>query len=190
MRLKNIIYVISACILVFAGCGQKDEIPEPVVREEVVEGVYTNTELGISLVLPDGWTALTRERLDNLENPGVAMKYDMLILNTDLEANIILGTDALENLDNADTMTAEEYLAVVKDDLTRLQSDTHTVGASENRTISGREFFVLSVQTSEGFNQDYCAVKQDDIMVVIVATYREKDAEPVTSILENIIFEK
>lgn len=207
--MKCISYKLSALLIALSmmicltGCGKKVVY----TRGSWQDNVYTNTSLGFTLTMPDGWTAksneelmasvdsgysaLTDEQKKNYDSSKNKTVYDFIISNAVQNSTLQLTVENLSLTVGASGMKAEEYAKSLKEQLEQITSMTYQVGDPYTATLHGQEYFVLPTMveepTVEGehFCQDYYIRKEGKLMTTFIATYLESNREDFKAFLEE-----
>lgn len=166
------------------------------------DGVYTNSQAGITITLPKGWTAFTEEELKQVMNAGYEQlsdeqkkQYDMNLQNQqtvyDLGASGADGQSSFfflaENLGLSPItarMSEEPYLEVVKRQLEETQLN-YTFGEIGEREIAGETWNVLSTECM-GMVQWYAVHKADKRMEALIITVPESGQNAIEDILGGV----
>lgn len=177
----SVLIILLVALTVLSGCGKTKKDVE---QGTFADNTYINSELGIKVTLPDGWTADTREQLDSYENPDIALKYDAFFRRDD--ASITVGIDLLKNMfANSADVTIADYLGILRSDVKKLKLDGTEIGEDETCIIAGQEGGYLRIYYSEeNILQEYYVIRsEDNYMVVIIATYKENQAPYISEIM-------
>lgn len=175
-----VLAILLVSVLVLSGCSRTKKTVEQGV---FADNTYTNTEIGLKLELPEGWTAATREELDSYQNPDIALKYDAFFKRDD--ASVTVGIDMLNNMfANSADVTVADYLGILRSDVKKLKLDGTEIGEDETCVLAGQEGGFLSIYYGdEQIFQEYYVFGKDGYMVVIIATYKENQAANIAEII-------
>lgn len=185
MRKKFITFavlVLAAAIL--AGCSAKGGYVPGVLEGDT----YTNSYLGYSFTLPEGWSFATQEELDEMmvgadelikEDMKEAYEYSKLATIYDMVAMDGYGRNIMVMLDNLKMylggMNTDEaqYIDTLNSQLSGISEEVvyQTVGYPYDISALGRQWKVLTVEAVDyGFYQTYCVSKLDNYMVAVIIT--------------------
>ena len=178
------------------GCGNKiskefeiaKESASKVIATGKIEGdVYTH-EFGIRFEKPENWVYSTEEELAQMESQE-GIVYDMFCQNVDTGSQVlVLYEDLLETTGN-NTLTEEQYMEVVSNNLYRGGFMIMDVGKKE---LCGKEYEYLSAYTEHEYtseagtaeimtiNQISCLRKEGGVMIsVIIMSFGEENIDDI-----------
>lgn len=145
--------------------------------------VYTNTSLGMSLTLPDGWQIGTQEEIDAVENAGQQItgntessqdvsNYELYIYNPNTGSAIAMMT---EDLSIFGDVTAQQYAQTLSEQLLNYQNQgivynlnpigTKMIGKTEFVSFDG-----MAEYQSNNIYQCYAITEKGDCMVTMIIT--------------------
>lgn len=171
-------------------------------KGEWTDGVYSNSQAGISITLPEGWTAFTEEELKQVMNVGYDQLsedqkklYDLNQQNQqtiyDLGASWEDGQSSffflVENLGRSPIsakMSEETYLNVIKKQLGDTQL-AYTYGDIMEREIAGNTWKVLPTECM-GLVQWYTVHKNEKRMEAMIITVPDSSQEIIEDVLSHV----
>ena len=200
---KAIVALLAATLaLSMAACGDKgadktntstspentlNQGAKPAEKEEEEEGtyeagiwtdnVYTNTSLGMTFTLPEGWewvTGMTDEELDSAD-----VIYDLYIYNPTTGSSMML---MAENLEDYGNISAEEYISSLSEELQSYEDQgiTYEMGETQTKMLGNTEFLLLDANaeySGTGIYQCYGAGEKYGRMVTLIASGAAGDGE-------------
>ena len=163
---------------------------------------FTNSWSDISFSLPNGFTALTHDKMQAIlgtkeevlvngsiseayvNMSEVSTFYDFVLYGDDLITSVMV---SYENMlfDNRRSLTPEKYFDMVKAQLGDMELrdiEYEFVDSYSNAEIAGEEYQVLQTFIRDMFYQDYYVRKFDNAMIVFTATYKYDTANTANSI--------
>ena len=127
-----------------------------IVRGSVENGVYTSEFTGLSIALPENWSAANDEMIasavgvsmDSLQNISEEEKaiavsgtvYDAMLLSPDQTENIMVMLEDLNTTAGTTLITAETYAGILHDSLADMTGMDYVVGDPETVTLSGVDY--------------------------------------------------
>ena len=190
-------------VLCLSACGGKVVY----TRGSWEDNVYTNTSLGFTLTMPDGWTAksneelmasvdggystLTEEQKKNYDYSKNKTVYDFMISNASQTSTFQLTVENLSMTVGAGGMKSEQYAKSLKNQLEQITSMTYEVKDTYTAALHGREYLVLPTVVEEPMFgeehlcQDYYIRKEGKLMTTFIATYPESNREEFLVFLQN-----
>ena len=145
--------------------------------------VYTNSSLGMSLTLPEGWQIGTQEEIDAVENAGQQVtgntdsssdvsNYELYIYNPNTGSAIAMMT---ENLADFGEVTAQQYAETLSEQLLSYQDQgiaynlnpigTKTIGTTEFVSFDGTAEY-----QSNNIYQCYAIAENGGCMITMIIT--------------------
>lgn len=160
-------------------------------------GVFENKSIGMKFELPDNWTSLSQDEMDQMldgkvgsmtdaqiEDMKKTFNYELIIQNNYQSIQCI--TEDLERSLKDSTTTEKEYIELIKKQNSSSEDYKLVFEATYTKTIAGKEFVILPVSVNnDTMNQFYALHKEDGYMVQIIATYYPESEDNVMSIIEN-----
>ena len=164
--------------------------------------VYTNTQAGIRVVLPEGWTAFTDEELKQIMNAGYDQlseqqkkqydlnmqyqqtMYDLGAAGQDGQSSLLFLVENLGNSPLTARMGEEAYLDIIKKQLEQMQV-SYIIDDITEQEIAGDTWKVLSAQCL-GLVQWYAVHKEDQRMETFIITVPDLGEELIDEILSGI----
>ncbi len=158
--MKKIFALLLVLVLAvsLAGCNAKEIINKSLSRGVVDGNVYTSEYIGVTFTKPDGWIYATDEEINELMGASAELLmgqsdyeaavsdlftvYDMMVTDPATNNNINIVYENLK-LNASENMTAEEYIEIVKTNLTSATELSYSFGNIENVTLGGVEFAKL-----------------------------------------------
>lgn len=148
--------------------------------------VYTNTTLGLSFTLPEGWMSASEENMEqtiggnesvggtNTDNEQESSSpYDFMIVNSVNNDNILLLAEDVSTAMAGDGMAEDNYLNTVKSNLVSNQQTVYTPGEITTAVIAGQEFKKMEVSvlySGRSLTQAYYCKKAGNYMLSFIAT--------------------
>lgn len=145
--------------------------------------VYTNTSLGMSLTLPEGWQIGTQEEIDAVENAGQQVtgntdsssdvsNYELYIYNPNTGSAIAMMT---ENLAVFGDVTAQQYAETLSEQLLSYQDQgiTYSLNPISTKTIGKTEFVSfdgIADYQSNNIYQCYAIAENGGCMITMIIT--------------------
>ena len=134
--------------------AEKEAKDEPQYEAGVwTDNVYTNTSLGMTFTLPEGWQIGTEEEMNAVQDKGqevtggtgsadASEAYDLYIYNATTGSNIAM---MAEDMSMFGDITAQEYVESLSEQLSSYadQGITYTMNAIGTKTIGNTEFVSL-----------------------------------------------
>ena len=195
--------IASVMVLSFAACGAKDvvdnvvnDVVDNIVEEankEITRGVingnsYTSEYSGISFNKPDAWTYSSDEELaalisasaEQLDTTNFAKSvaemgsvYDMMATDPATGSNVMVLYENLKITNAGNSLTAKEYLDILKTQLPTQSGMDYNFMSEETVTFNGNEYlkgtFTLTIETSI-ISQVYYMRAIGDVMNVVIVT--------------------
>ena len=159
--------------------------------------VYTNTSLGMSLTLPDGWKIGTQDDINAVENAGQQVtgnadksgdvsNYELYIYNPNTGSTIALMTEDLEVFGN---VTAQQYAETLSDQLLSYQDQgiSYSLNPISTKMIGKTEFVTFdgtAEYQSNNIYQCYAIAENGGCMITMIIT---GPAEAGQTECENVI---
>lgn len=176
--MKRIFTFILCTAMLFSlcSCGKREvnyaKAPENVaVQRGTWEGnVFCGDFSDISFALPAGWEVVSDEDIQNAINITDGLTYDMMCQNNATGSNVAIIYEELLKTVGSKTITEEEYLSTVSDNLTSLG---FYVSETEKKTLGKHEFNVVRAHgEGDGLTVDqYSFVrKQNGYMISVIVT--------------------
>lgn len=176
--MKRILSFILCAVMLFSlcSCGKREvnyaKAPENVaVQRGAWEGnVFLGDFSDISFTLPDGWEVVSDEDIQNAINITDGLTYDMMCQNNATGSNVAIIYEELLKTVGSKTITEEEYLSTVSDNLTSLG---FYVSEAEKKTLGKHEFYVVSAHGEGGeltVDQYSFVRKQNGYMISVIIT--------------------
>ena len=137
-----------------AGCNAKEVINKSLSRGVVDGNVYTSEYIGLTFTKPDTWVYATDEQMNELMGASAELMgqtdyeaavsdllsiYDMQVTDPATNNNINIVYENLK-LNGNESMTEEQYIEFVKQNLGSIAELTYSFGEIENATLGGVEF--------------------------------------------------
>lgn len=148
--------------------------------------VYTNTALGLSFTLPDGWISASEENMaqtvggnesvggtEDKKEQEASSPYDFMIVNSVNNDNILLLAEDVSTAMAGDGMAEDNYLNMVKSNLISSQQTVYTPGEITTAVIAGQEFKKMEVSvlySGRTLTQAYYCKKSGNYMLSFIAT--------------------
>ena len=144
--------------------------------------VYTNTSLGMSLTLPDGWQIGTQEDIDAVENAGQQVTgnestpdvstYELYIYNPNTGSAIAMMT---ENLAAFGDVTAQQYAETLSEQLLSYQDQgiAYSLNPIGTKMIGKTEFVSFdgtAEYQSNNIYQCYAIAENGGCMITMIIT--------------------
>lgn len=144
--------------------------------------VYTNTSLGMSLTLPDGWQIGTQEEIDAVENAGQQVTgnestpdvstYELNIYNPNTGSAIAMMT---EDLSAFGDVTAQQYAKTLSEQLLSYQDQgiTYSLNPIGTKMIGKTEFVSFdgtAEYQSNNIYQCYAIAENGGCMITMIIT--------------------
>lgn len=144
--------------------------------------VYTNTSLGMSLTLPDGWQIGTQEEIDAVENAGQQVTgnestpdvstYELYIYNPNTGSAIAMMT---ENLAAFGDVTAQQYAETLSEQLLSYQDQgiAYSLNPIGTKMIGKTEFVSFdgtAEYQSNNIYQCYAIAENGGCMITMIIT--------------------
>ena len=166
------------------------------------DGVYTNTQTGITITLPEGWTRFSDEELMQVLNTGYDQMtdeqkkqyemsrknqqsiYDMGAAGVDGQSSFLFMNENLGLSPITARISEEAYLEVVKKQIEETQLN-YTFGEFSEREIAGKNWKVLSMK-SMGLVQWFFVHKADKRMEAMIITLPESGESTIDDILSGV----
>ncbi|RDU24206.1 hypothetical protein [Anaerosacchariphilus polymeriproducens] len=162
--------------------------------------LYENKSLKMQFEVPEGWTSMSSEQMDQMLESGKQFlsdeqekQYDSLEKALNHEFVIQKGYEsvqfAVENLDltvkKAD-MDEKTYIEALKKQLLSAQGVTYSYEDTYKQKIGGKEFTVLPANVNNGaMYQIYALRNEGGYMIQIIATYNSGSEDAIKGILEK-----
>ena len=192
------VFSLAACAAVNSSEGEtssgstkenQSETKETAIYEAGVwsDNVYTNSSLGITFNLPEGWSYGTSEELAALQSQGSEiagtseeemdavndrMIYDFYIYSADGSENVIM---MAEDLSKYGDITAKQYIDIVSAQLTGLDSEAVSYEISDTKEIKlGNSTFVTmaadAVYSGVNVHQYYAVTEMSGQLITMIIT--------------------
>lgn len=144
--------------------------------------VYTNTSLGMSLTLPDGWQIGTQEEIDAVENAGQQVTgnestpdvstYELYIYNPNTGSAIAMMTEDLAAFGD---VTAQQYAETLSEQLLSYQDQgiTYSLNPIGTKMIGKTEFVSFdgtAEYQSNNIYQCYAIAENGGRMITMIIT--------------------
>ncbi len=144
--------------------------------------VYTNTSLGMSLTLPDGWQIGTQEEIDAVENAGQQVTgnestpdvstYELYIYNPNTGSAIAMMTEDLAAFGD---VTAQQYAETLSEQLLSYQDQgiTYSLNPIGTKMIGKTEFVSFdgtAEYQSNNIYQCYAIAENGGCMITMIIT--------------------
>lgn len=164
--------------------------------------VYTNKQAGISVVLPDEWTAFTEDELKQVMNAGydqlsdqqkmqydLNMKYQQTVYDLgaagkDGQSSLLFLVENLGKSPITARMDEEAYLDIVKSQMEQTQL-SYTIDDIMEKEIAGDTWKVLSAECM-GMVQWYAVHKEEQRMETFIITVPDSGRSQIEEILSGI----
>lgn len=164
---------------------------------------FTNTWLNLSIQFPEESTILSEKELQTLVgfsqdilinsgnynkeqiNAGKYMTvYDFMVRLPDQISNIQLIYENTENPKSGPGTSSEEYLDMVKEQLSKLKDYDYEFGDYEILDLGGQAFVKMPATLLDGTRyQDYYSMSKGDYVATLLASYTSESAELVNQII-------
>lgn len=196
--MKKFLAILLALVMLvsFAACSAEEavkdlaEISNKKITRGTIDGnVYSSEYAQFTFTKPDDWNYSTDEELAALINSSSDMisassfektladagsVYDMMAKDDVTGSNIMVMFENLTVTNAGRSVTAEEYLDILKENLAGQTTDmTYNFMAQEDVTIGGNEYlkatFTVTIATSI-LSQVYYMRAIDNVMCVIIST--------------------
>ncbi len=147
------------------------------------DNVYTNTSLGMTFTLPEGWQIGTEEEMNAVQDKGqevtgdtqtadASEAYDLYIYNPTTGSNIAM---MAEDMSVFGSVTAQEYVESLSQQLTSYadQGITYTMNEIGTKTIGNTEFVSLdgiAEYQSNNIYQCYAVTEMSGKMITMIIT--------------------
>ncbi len=144
--------------------------------------VYTNTSLGMSLTLPDGWQIGTQDEIDAVENAGQQVTgnegtpdvstYEIYIYNPNTGSAIAMMTEDLAAFGD---VTAQQYAETLSEQLLSYQDQgiAYSLNPIGTKTIGKTEFVSFDGSAeyqSNNIYQCYAIAENGGCMITMIIT--------------------
>ena len=147
------------------------------------DNVYTNTSLGMTFALPEGWQIGTEEEMNAVQDKGqevtgdtgsadASEAYDLYIYNSSTGSNIAM---MAEDMSAFGDITAQEYIESLSQQLSSYadQGITYTMNEIGTKTIGNTEFVSLdgiAEYQSNNIYQCYAVTEMGGKMITMIIT--------------------
>ena len=147
------------------------------------DNVYTNTSLGMTFTLPEGWQIGTEEEMNAVQDKGqevtgdtgsadASEAYDLYIYNSSTGSNIAM---MAEDMSAFGDITAQEYIESLSQQLSSYadQGITYTMNEIGTKTIGNTEFVSLdgiAEYQSNNIYQCYAVTEMGGKMITMIIT--------------------
>lgn len=171
--------------------------------------VYTNSTLGLTFTLPDGWMIADEENIeqtvggneavggndkkDNKKDKKNESPYDFMIVNAQTNANILLLAEDVSTAMGGSGMTENDYLTTIKSNLLSGQQTSYTPGEITTAVIAGETYSKMEVKVLyngyTSLTQTYYCKKVGSHMLSFIASEASAanpDGTPAASVCQPI----
>lgn len=188
-RFAAVVLSVAVTAVSLAGCAQNgnDSEDKSFRRGYWVGSVFVSRYTGVLFEMPKEWSRYSESDFDELAakmNLGEGITFDMASMSA-AGSSIMLFAEDLTKIENGTSMTEEEYLNSIGENLKKSTEYTYTPGEMKKLGFVDNEYMRLEVKVSDdSFEkvQWYLARRIDDNMVVFVFT--GKDAEEINSMAQ------
>lgn len=179
--------------------------PEAVlnVRGSWSDTVYTNTFLGLSYTLPEGWVAASDEEILDIMGLGAEVLgneealqsalekqqtvYDFMVQDSATGSNISISFENLSLTIGGSNFSEKDYANAVTSQLKALEELSYVVGDVEEVIIGEKTFWVVPASVEyQGISmqQNYYLHKEGNFMCCIILTNMAPDTQTPEQLLE------
>jgi len=162
---------------------------------------YSNSFSDLAFTLPEGWTFATDEELESVMGAGSEVMfgddtsaaeqyalestvYDMLAYAEGGSPNVIVMYENLTRYLGGSSMTEEDYLEQVSQQLADLEDMNYELGDVTDETIGNYDYKSMAAAVPDyGLNQCYLVRRVGDYMMCIVIT--SPDEKPLDLLIDN-----
>lgn len=171
--------------------------------------VYTNSTLGLTFTLPDGWMIADEENIEQTVGGNEAVggndkkddkkdhknesPYDFMIVDAQTNANILLLAEDVSTAMGGSGMTESDYLTTIKSNLLSGQQTSYTPGEITTAVIAGETYSKMEVAVLyngyTSLTQTYYCKKVGSHMLSFIASEASAanpDGTPAASVCQPI----
>lgn len=206
-----LILIIALSISMLAGCDSKStEIVKPleIGRGEVVDGIYTNKDMGISIEVPEGYHIATEEELETsfdithlLEDEDMVSYITYLaffslkpIDDAENNSHIMISVEDASKYGYSDKDTYIEYMAYEKSSAYQsIEGAEVTVSNHKNVWLSNRKFAYRSITLDMDdlymvFDM-YGVIKNGYFLTIMIGAFSDEDLDFLRGYLDTFVIE-